>query len=125
MIRLWKKTWLSKLIVYLLLVNFINLTANFYQASEMDSTLLQQHDPIDSIAELVLEYIFEMDDETIPDTEVPHEKLKISDIKLIFISNSYTFNRYEGNNLNAINFLYNVPMYGIDGEDVSPPPRLV
>lgn len=63
-----------KWITYFLLVNFINLSANFYQASVIDSILLENHDPIDSITELVLEYVLEMDDKTIPDTEVPHEK---------------------------------------------------
>lgn len=72
-----------KWITYFLLVNFINLSANFYQASVIDSILLENHDPIDSITELVLEYVLEMDDETIPDTEVPHEKRKIVDFKVL------------------------------------------
>lgn len=114
----------SKIMVYLLLVNFINLTANFYQASEMDSLLLQDHDPIDSITELVLEYILEMDDETVPDTEVPHEQLKFADIKLHLTNNSFTLSRYLIKNKNKFNFLYSVPIYGIDTEAASPPPRL-
>lgn len=77
-----KKQKFSQGVIYLLLVNFINLTANFYTASSIDSSLLNQHDPIDSLAELVLEFVLEMDEETIPDTEVPHEKKKFSDIKL-------------------------------------------
>lgn len=111
--------------VYLLLVNFINLTANFYQASELDSALLQHHDPIDSIAELVLEYIFEMDDETIPDTEVPHEKLKFSDIKLHLTRSTYIPVRSSFIEKNKNNFCYTMPIYGIENEAFSPPPRLV
>lgn len=74
---------LFKWITYLLLVNFINLSANFYQASSLDSILFENHDPIDSITELVLEYVLEMDEETIPDTEVPDEKRKIVDFKVL------------------------------------------
>ncbi len=72
-----------KWITYILLVNFINLSANFYHASVMDSKELENYDPIDSITELVLEYVLEMDEETIPDTEVPHEKRKIVDFKIL------------------------------------------
>ncbi|PSL07889.1 hypothetical protein [Cecembia rubra] len=81
-----KKSKLSKVIVMALLVNFINLTANFYHASVMDSSLLRHQDPIDSLTELVLEFILEMDEETIPDTEIPHEKKKISDLKFHYLS---------------------------------------
>jgi len=79
-----KKYWLSRWMVYLLLINFINLSANFYQSSIIDSPLLPDHDPIDSVTELFLEYMLDMDDGTIPDTEVPHEKNKFSDLKLHF-----------------------------------------
>ena len=74
-----------------MLVNFINLSANFYHASEMDSLMLEHQDPIDSIAELVLEYFFEMDDETIPDTEIPHEKRKMGDIKQLYVASLVSF----------------------------------
>ncbi|HSJ69641.1 MAG TPA: hypothetical protein VK921_18305, partial [Anditalea sp.] len=71
MIKKIKNSWYWKGLTYLMLVNFINLSANFYHASEIDSLMLKHQDPIDSLAELVLEYVFNMDDETIPDTEVP------------------------------------------------------
>jgi hypothetical protein len=109
-----KRQKFSQGIIYILLVNFINLTANFYTASSIDSPLLNQHDPIDSLAELVLEFVLEMDEETIPDTEVPHEKKKFSDIKLYFLHqlnailefqfpvikpNSYYLNIFESTSL--------------------------
>lgn len=86
-----KRSIISKLTVFTLLFNFINLTANFYHASVFDSSLLRHYDPIDSLAELVLEFILDMDGETIPDTEIPHEKKKISDIKLNLPSKILTF----------------------------------
>ncbi|EIM78050.1 hypothetical protein A3SI_04467 [Nitritalea halalkaliphila LW7] len=109
---------------YLLLVNFINLSANFYHASMQDSALLGHHDPIDSLAELVLEYVFEMDEETIPDTEVPHEKRKLSDVKIrleaLFLTLSPT--------LRGQDRAYRTPVketlhYQLFFEVLSPPPK--
>lgn len=125
MIRGIKRSIVWKGLTYLMLVNFINLSANFYHASEMDSLMLEHEDPIDSIAELVLEYFFEMDDETIPDTEVPHEKRKMGDIKQLYVSPLFSFqlglpqikleyhNRYEAS--------YEPLTYEI----TSPPPKSV
>lgn len=109
---------------YLLLVNFINLTANFYHSSVMDSSLLANHDPIDSLAELVLEFVFDMDEETIPDTEVPHEKKKFSDIKLhigvekVSLASQVSFNEAEFSE-----FYINV-FQSIKQEVHSPPPQI-
>lgn len=109
-----KKHIFSKWLIYLLLVNFINLSANFYSASSFDSLLVDHSDPIDSLAELVLEYVLDMDEQTIPDTEVPHEKKKFSDLKLyvshqlnpsfevLFLEskpNSYYLNIFESTSL--------------------------
>ena len=55
------KKGITNTITYLLLINFINLTANFYQLSNLDQTLLKYDDPYDSVAEIVLEYFLEMD----------------------------------------------------------------
>jgi len=118
-----QKSKIGKFLVYLLLVNFINLTANFYHASVMDSSLLVNHDPIDSLAELVLEFVLDMDEETIPDTEVPHEKKKLSDIKLHFgpeqvdLFPELNFSNTKHSASYAINF------DSIKGETHSPPPR--
>ncbi|WP_246535383.1 hypothetical protein [Litoribacter ruber] len=94
MIRRLKAGIWYKVLTYMLLVNFVNLSANFYHASEHDSSLLQSQDPIDSLAELMLEYVFDMDDETIPDTEVPHEKRKIADIKLLYTAELIAFDQF-------------------------------
>ncbi|MGY6544696.1 hypothetical protein [Arthrospiribacter ruber] len=116
---------MSKLMVYLLLINFINLSANFYHASVIDSPLLEHHDPIDSLAELVLEYVFDMDEETIPDTEVPHEKKKFSDIKLHLEYASVSSLPSFVISLNAVNPHYLAVFESISKENDSPPPRQV
>jgi hypothetical protein len=110
--------------VFLLLINFINLSANFYQSSIIDSPLLQNHDPIDSVAELVLEYVLEMDEGTIPDTEVPHEKNKFSDLKLHFhpVQIDVFFN--AGYLISKPITVYLSNFYSFKKEVNSPPPKL-
>ncbi|MGY6522659.1 MAG: hypothetical protein ACXIUD_13080 [Mongoliitalea sp.] len=81
MIKKISNSILCKVLVLLTLVNFINLSADFYTPQ----TLVNKHqlvDPIDTLAELVLEYFFDMDEKTIPDTEVPQEQRKFKDLKL-------------------------------------------
>lgn len=115
--RLWKG------LTYLMLVNFINLSANFYHASEMDSLMLQHQDPIDSLAELVLEYVFEMDDETIPDTEVPHEKRKMADVKQLYFAESFTYQLF-GNSQYTRSHSHYENLYQNWSFDInSPPPK--
>jgi hypothetical protein len=84
---------------------------------------LENHDPIDSLAELVLEYVFEMDDETIPDTEVPHEKRKLIDVKIIVEKNfSYHFQKSNCKSKEK-SFHYEGIFKEIDLEQSSPPPK--
>lgn len=118
-----KRSIISKLTVFILLFNFSNLTANFYHASVMDSPLLRQHDPIDSLAELVLEYILDMDEETIPDTDVPHEKKKISDIKLNLPLGFLVFSKKINYALSAYPDYYFKFFKSLEMEVNSPPPR--
>lgn len=124
MIRKINKSRLWKGLTYLMLVNFINLSANFYHASEMDSLMLKHQDPIDSLAELVLEYVFEMDDETIPDTEVPHEKRKLADVKQLYFVEEFTYQLFA----NRLDILYNSyyeNFYKNWSFDInSPPPKI-
>ncbi len=123
MLLVMKRYHLLKWINYLLLINFINLSANFYHASVMDSTVLENYDPIDSLTELVLEYVLDMDDETIPDTEVPHEKRKLIDVKII-IEKSFTCQLQKSNNkLTSRTFYYEDIFKEIDLEQSSPPPK--
>lgn len=123
MLSIMKRYHLVKWINYLLLINFINLSANFYHASIQDSTLLENYDPIDSLTELVLEYVFEMDDETIPDTEVPHEKRKVMDVKII-IEKNFTYQLQKSySHRTSRTFYYESIFKEIDLEQSSPPPK--
>lgn len=112
-----------KWITYLLLVNFINLSANFYHASVMDSTVLENYDPIDSLTELVLEYVLEMDDETIPDTEVPHEKRKIVDFKILIEKTSTNIDTPKITFRKDPVFILEDIFENIHLEQSSPPPK--
>lgn len=120
-----QKSIISKFLVYLLLVNFINLTANFYHASVMDSSLLAHHDPIDSLAELVLEFVLDMDEETIPDTEVPHEKKKFTDIKLHFEREELELHVDSPNISITYHDFYSTIFESIKGDVYSPPPQFM
>jgi hypothetical protein len=118
-----KKSWLFRGMVILLLINFVNLSANFYQSSILDSPLLENHDPIDSLAELVLEYVLDMDNETIPDTEVPHEKNKFSDLKLHFNPALVEILQNIGNSVSKTHSIYLFHFYFFMMEINAPPPK--
>ncbi len=58
----------KKYLTFLLLVNFINLSANFYISSSQGSAFSPSpfiDDPMDTVAELVFEYAMDMPDDTI------------------------------------------------------------
>ena len=112
------------MMVYLLLVNFINLSANFHQSSVIDAPFLANIDPIDSLAELVLEFILEMDEETIPDTEVPHEKKKFSDLKLHFEAKAIAIQSGFKIIPSCHSSFYAQLFESIKGEVVAPPPKV-
>lgn len=91
----------------------------------MDSTVLENYDPIDSLTELVLEYVLDMDDETIPDTEVPHEKRKLIDVKIIIEKAFACQLQKSDNKTNTRTFYYEDIFKEIDLEQSSPPPKFV
>lgn len=125
MIKKIKNSWYWKGLTYLMLVNFINLSANFYHASEIDSLMLKHQDPIDSLAELVLEYVFNMDDETIPDTEVPHEKRKMADVKQLYLNEKFSYQLFAFK-LNTRYYSHYENFYQNWSFDInSPPPKTV
>lgn len=78
-----KDRWIQ-IVSWVMLLNFVNLSANFYQTSASDSIYEIHADPIDSISELLFEYVMDMDEDTIPDTEVPEQKRKIKDLKVFY-----------------------------------------
>jgi hypothetical protein len=119
------KKEISKTITYILLINFINLTANFYQLSNLDQTLLKYDDPYDSVAEIVLEYFLEMDEDTVPDTELPDDKRKMLDLKSLFSDRKFHFPkmliRYEISGFCYFSNLYQ----DIAVEKLNPPPKSI
>lgn len=78
-----KNRWV-RIVSWVLLLNFVNLSANFYIPTASDSIYVTHADPIDSISELILEYALDMEQDTIPDTEVPEQKRKIKDFKVFY-----------------------------------------
>jgi hypothetical protein len=124
MLKALKKSKIINIITFLLIINFINLTANFYYSGNFNSLEQNINDPIDTLAEIVVEFIFEMDDQIIPDTEVPFEKKKIPDIKLAFTRNEIKINCYFTFELNKWRNFSEVSLNtGIDNKD-SPPPEI-
>ncbi|MCH7409259.1 hypothetical protein MM239_07630 [Belliella sp. DSM 111904] len=64
------------------MINFINLSANFYNSDTVVPDGIKVHDPIDTLAEIIVEFIFDMDNEIIPDTESSQNERKFKDFKL-------------------------------------------
>ncbi|GAB2630687.1 hypothetical protein [Belliella aquatica] len=123
MIKALRKSKIISIITFVLIVNFINLTANFYHPGNLNSLEQSLNDPIDTLAEIIVEFIFEMDNQIIPDTDVPHEKKKIPDIKLAFTKNEIKVNCYFTFELNKWRNSFDVSLTsGIDKEN-SPPPE--
>lgn len=112
-----------KYITYILLVNFINLAANFYQVSSLDKTLLKYEDPYDSLSELVLEYFLEMDEDTIPDTELPEDKRKIQDIKTFLKFDSIQFMVQGPFRIVSVKKFHIENYKNISLKKISPPPK--
>lgn len=119
-----RKSRIISIITIVLLFNFVNLTANFYHPANFNSIGQSLIDPIDTLAEIIVEFIFELDDQIIPDTEVPHEKKKIQDIKLAFTKNEVKVNCYFTIELNKWINTFNFSLTnGIEKKD-SPPPEI-
>jgi hypothetical protein len=120
-----RKNGIIKIITYVLLVNFINLTANFYQESSLDHTLLKHNDPYDSVTELVLEYIMDMDEETVPDTEVPEDKRKMLDIKTLIGFETFQLSRQDLASVISEQYVFTNWYQNIALERISPPPKFL
>ncbi|MCH7414229.1 hypothetical protein MM213_12075 [Belliella sp. R4-6] len=75
------------------------------------------------MAEIIVEYIFEMDDEIIPDTDVPNEKRKIPDIKLAFTQFLFITNIHSTIVTNDWVNNQNFKTLGMTYEICSPPPE--
>jgi len=59
--------WVKNTINYLLLLNFINLSANFYVNNRINSiNSIGKVDQLDTVSELIVEWVLNADDTTIP-----------------------------------------------------------
>jgi hypothetical protein len=112
---------LNKWILYLVLINFINLSANFYESSESNSKLLINYDPLDSLSELMLEYFFEMDEDTIPDTEIPTEERSFLDLKLIAPNQDWIY-AFNLSRISEPEMIFYIGLIGNFTRDIVPPP---
>jgi hypothetical protein len=123
MIQGMRKHLLYRVLHWLLLLNFINLTANFYQPSVLDDTILKNSDPIDNLTELVMEFMLGCDDSLIPDTELPVDKRKFLDFQLIQLSTWTT-----GGNIESVANISGPTVFNnlfdqVDSEITPPPPK--
>jgi hypothetical protein len=123
MIRGMRKHMLYRVLHWLLLLNFINLTANFYQPSILDDTLLRNSDPIDNLTELVMEFMLGCDDGLIPDTELPVDKRKFLDFQLIPFSKWTTGGRVGTVANTSGTTIFNNLVDQVDSEITPPPPK--
>ncbi len=123
MLTLLKTHKLSKFLIFLLLINFINLSANFYQVSKTNASLYSNTDPLDSLAEMVLEYFMEMEDQTIPDTDVPSEERSLLEIKLVEPAKKWIYQLHPINVLTQHGFYFTDSFQIFQPDVVSPPPK--
>ena len=124
MIKAFRKSRIISIVTMVLLFNIVNLTANFYHPANFNSIEQSFNDPIDTIAEIIVEFIFELDEQIIPDTEVPQEEKKNQDIKLAFTKNEIKVNCYFTIELNKWINPFNFSLTkGIKKKD-SPPPEI-
>jgi hypothetical protein len=82
--RLRKSNW-SRAFVFLLTLNFINLSANFYEGNILISGAVDMNDPLDTITELIFEWALEGGDDLIPDNGTQQDDNSSEKIKLALL----------------------------------------
>jgi hypothetical protein len=75
----------SKLLLFILVINFINLSANFYEGNISISRKIKLDDPIDTLSELIFEWALDGSDELIPDNGTHQDDNSLEKIKLTLI----------------------------------------
>lgn len=76
-----KSSW-SKFCLFLMIANFINLSANFYEGNISYSKKVDMLDPIDTISELIFEWAMDGNEDFIPDNGTKQEDNSMEKIKL-------------------------------------------
>jgi hypothetical protein len=79
--RLRQSNW-SKAFLFLLIVNFINLSANFYEGNILISGAVSMEDPVDTLSELIFEWALDGGDDLIPDNGTKQDDNSLEKIKL-------------------------------------------
>ena len=72
----------SKAFLFLLLVNFINLSANFYEGNILSSDQVRMGDPLDTISELIFEWALDGGEDLIPDNGTEQDDNSLEKLKL-------------------------------------------
>jgi hypothetical protein len=79
-----KSIW-SKFCLFLLITNFINLSANFYEGNILISNKIKMMDPIDTLTELIFEWALEGADDLIPDNGTQQDDNSLEKMKLALL----------------------------------------
>lgn len=82
--RLRDSSW-SKAFLILLLINFINLSANFYEGNILSSDQVQMDDPLDTISELIFEWALDGGGDLIPDNGTEQDDNSLEKLKLALL----------------------------------------
>lgn len=79
-----KSSW-SKFCLFILITNFINLSANFYEGNIYLANGVNMEDPIDTITELIFEWALDGGDDLIPDNGTQQDDNSLEKIKLALL----------------------------------------
>lgn len=82
--KLRNSSW-SKFCLFILIANFINLSANFYEGNILISSGVDMDDPIDTITELIFEWALDGSDDLIPDNGTQQDDNSLEKMKLALL----------------------------------------
>ncbi|MDP2039604.1 MAG: hypothetical protein Q8S14_15245 [Algoriphagus sp.] len=75
----------SRFLLFLLVANFINLSANFYEGNISITKGMKMDDPIDTLTELIFEWVLDGSEDLIPDNGTQQDDNSLKKIKLALI----------------------------------------
>lgn len=75
----------SKFCLFILIGNFINLSANFYEGNIYVSSKVNIDDPIDTITELIFEWALDGSNDLIPDNGTQQDDNSLEKMKLALL----------------------------------------
>lgn len=75
----------SKFCIFLLITNFINLSANFYEGNIYIANGINMDDPIDTVTELIFEWALDGSDDLIPDNGTQQDDNSLEKMKLALL----------------------------------------